>query len=303
MPRKVIARMKGGLGNQLFIYAAARRLALSNEMELVLDNVSGFVRDRTYMRRYALEQFSIPCRFATSWERLEPFERSRRALSKWIARRRSWPNQGYTEQQGSGFDERLLNFRPSRDLYLDGLWQDERHFADIADTIRADLSFRGEIDRGNLEIASRMKECKSVALHVRWFNSPCATLQEKNLTVEYYQRAVREIERRVPDARFFLFSDNINAAKTKLNIPPKRLICVGNNEGDAGAIADLRLMGCCKHFIVANSTFSWWGAWLSTATNRIVLMPPGLPNMSTALVWRTGDQWSLTENVSSLSGF
>src|SRR6267154_4898422 len=80
--KKVIARMRGGLGNQLFCYAAARRLALVNDAELVIDDVTGFARDRQYRRRYALDRFRIAARKATPAERLEPFERYRRGLMK-----------------------------------------------------------------------------------------------------------------------------------------------------------------------------------------------------------------------------
>ena len=80
---KVIARIKGGIGNQLFCYAAARRLALVNNAELVIDDITGFVRDRHYNRKYALDHFHIPCRKATPAERLEPFERYRRGVMKW----------------------------------------------------------------------------------------------------------------------------------------------------------------------------------------------------------------------------
>ena len=85
---KLIARIKGGLGNQLFCYAAARRLALVNNAELVIDDVTGFVRDRQYRRQYALDRFQIPARKATPAERMEPFERYRRGVAKFVARRR-----------------------------------------------------------------------------------------------------------------------------------------------------------------------------------------------------------------------
>ena len=82
MTLRVIARIKGGLGNQLFCYAAARRLALVNNAELVIDDVTGFVRDHQYCRQYMLDRFQIPVRKATPSERLEPFERYRRGVHK-----------------------------------------------------------------------------------------------------------------------------------------------------------------------------------------------------------------------------
>src|SRR6266853_438179 len=96
---RVIARIKGGLGNQLFCYAAARRLALVNNAELVIDDVTGFVRDRQYRRRYALDHFHISVRKATPAERLEPLERYRRGLMKWLSRRKPLEERCYVEQE------------------------------------------------------------------------------------------------------------------------------------------------------------------------------------------------------------
>ena len=105
---KVITRIKGGVGNQLFCYAAARRLALVNNAELVIDDVTGFARDRQYRRKYMLDRFSIPFRKATSAERLEPFERYRRGIMKWLSRRKPFAERRYLEQEGIDIDERLL---------------------------------------------------------------------------------------------------------------------------------------------------------------------------------------------------
>ena len=92
---KIIPRIFGGLGNQLFCYAAARRLALVNDAELVIDDVTGFARDREYRRQYMLDRFRIPVRKATPAERLEPFERYRRGLMKWLSRSKPFMERHY----------------------------------------------------------------------------------------------------------------------------------------------------------------------------------------------------------------
>ncbi|MBK8637483.1 MAG: alpha-1,2-fucosyltransferase [Chromatiaceae bacterium] len=292
MDRKIIVRIKGGIGNQLFCYAAARRLALVSQVELILDDVTGFVRDHRYRRAYALDHFAIPCRKATPRERMEPFERGRRALAKWLARRRPLAERRYIEQQGNGFDESLLTLVPHGTVYLDGLWQDERHFADVAGTVRTDLAFRRTPSDRDRELARRMDGCQSVALHVRWFDSPTTPSPDHNLGAEYYQQAVQEIERRIPWPHYFLFSDDVAAAARKLEIPRDRVTLVDHNEGDDGAILDLWLMSCCQHFILANSTFSWWGAWLSAHRDGIRLMPGGIPGLRRASVWRGRAGWA-----------
>src|SRR5680860_1301943 len=123
MPSYIVPRILGGLGNQPFSYAAARRLALVNNAELVIDNVSGFVRDHTYQRGYQLDHFSIPCRKATAFERLEPFSRARRYLKRRLSRRLPFEERGYIVQEGIEFDSRLLQVKPHGSVYLEGYWQ------------------------------------------------------------------------------------------------------------------------------------------------------------------------------------
>jgi hypothetical protein len=107
----VVARAKGGLGNYLFCYVAARRLALVNCGELFIDDVSGFVRDGQYQRQYMLDHFNIPTPKATPAERLEPLERNRRGTPRWWSRRKPFGDRCYQEQEGLDFDERLLAFK------------------------------------------------------------------------------------------------------------------------------------------------------------------------------------------------
>ena len=99
-PVKVITRIRGGLGNQLFCYAAARRLAVINDAELVIDDVTGFIRDQEYRRKYHLDVFNIPARKASPSERMEPFERIRRGIAKFMSSRKTFERKGYIVQEG-----------------------------------------------------------------------------------------------------------------------------------------------------------------------------------------------------------
>lgn len=272
MKRKIISRVKGGLGNQLFCYAAARRLALLNNAELVIDDVTGFVRDRQYRRQYALDRFHIPCRKATPRERLEPFERYRRGMAKWLSHRRPFAERRYIEQSGLDFDERLLGLTARGTLYLDGLWQSEGYFKDVEETIRQDLRIIPPSDAVNQTMAERIRRCRAIAVHVRFFDAP----QESgahNTPADYYGRAVGKMETLVPDAHYFLFSDRPGAARARIPLPNDRYTLVTHNLGDQNAYADLWLMAKCQHFIIANSTFSWWGAWLGQWQHKIVISP------------------------------
>jgi hypothetical protein len=269
---KIIIRIKGGLGNQLFCYAAARRLSIINKSELILDDVTGFARDHQYRRQFALNHFHISCRKATPKERMEPFERYRRGIMKWLSRRQPFTERRYVEQEGNDFDVRLLNLTPQELIYLDGLWQSEAYFKDIEQTIRDDLRIIPPTDALNQRMAEEIRNCNAVALHVRWYESP-GNVMIDNISADYYQRAIALIEGKYNSPRYFLFSDAPEDARAKLVLPEGRVTFVSHNKGDENAYADLWLMTQCRHFITANSTFSWWGAWLSSNADKIVITP------------------------------
>lgn len=270
---KVISRIKGGLGNQLFCYSAARRLALLNGIDLVIDDISGFVRDHEFHRKYALDHFNIKGRKAKPAERLEPFERYRRGVLKWRSRGKSFDEKRYVEQEGLSFDERLLSLKMKNSIYLDGYWQSERYFKDIESIIREDLLIIPPTDEINLTLADVMQRCKpAVALHVRWFESQDKT-GGANVSASYYKTAIDMMENYFDSPRYFLFSDDLEAAKAKLELPENRVTLVSHNHGDENAFADLWLMTHCHHMIMANSTFSWWGAWLNSNAEKIIIAP------------------------------
>lgn len=268
--RKVVARVFGGLGNQLFIYAAARRLAAVNDAELVLDDVSGFRRD-PYERCYKLDQFNVSCRTATAAERLEPFSRIRRNLKRRWNRRLPFESRHYVQQSGMDFDARLLDLRVEGSLYLEGYWQSEDYWRDIQDQIRAELQVREPSDMRNLNMARQIRACDSVALHFRFFDSA----EEKganNAPIGYYARAVEHVSLFAPDAHYFVFSDQPELARRRVPLKESQYTLVTHNNSDH-AQDDLWLMAQCRHFVIANSTFSWWGAWLAHNANKRVIAP------------------------------
>lgn len=269
---KVIAIIKGGLGNQLFCYSAARRLALVNEAELVIDHVSGFTRDFKYKRRFCLDQFNISGRKASSKERLEPLGRYRRALMKWANRKKPFSRRRYIEQEALDFDERLLSFKVDSYVYLDGYWQSERYFKDIEETIRRDLIIIPPKDKANLTMADHILSSNAVAIHVRFFNPCSSNNYSYHILKNYYLHALERIRRHIEYAEFFIFSDNPSIAKKLIHWPKGCSHFLEHNSID-DAHADLWLMTLCKHFIIANSTFSWWGAWLSRNKTKIIIAP------------------------------
>jgi hypothetical protein len=269
---RVVARIMGGLGNQLFCYAAARRLALVSGAELVIDDETGFTRDHVYRREYALDAFRIAGRKATAAEKLEPFERLRRPLLRRLHARLPFARRTYLAQEGLDFEPRLLALRPRRTLWLDGYWQSEGYFGDVAETIRADLAMDAPADARNQATARAIDQCNAVALHVRWFDDP-AVAGGMNVTPDYYRRAVALAEARLDRPHFFVFSDKPEAARAGLDLPRERTTFVTHNDTAAGALADFWLMRRCRHFIIANSTFSWWAAWLGESSDKCIIAP------------------------------
>lgn len=274
---RIIPRIFGGLGNQLFAYAAARRLALINDAELVIDHISGFRYDTQYQRHYQLDHFTIPCRKATAAERLEPFPRARRHLIRRWNARLPFDQRRYIQQDGIDFDPRLLNLRVKSTLYLEGYWQSEGYFKDVEAQIREDLRIIPPVDDANRQMADRIQSRVAVAVHVRFFDDPEQSSSREasanNAPGDYYQRAISKMEQRVPGAHYFLFSDRPEAARVRIPLPDERISLVRHNQGDIMACADLWLMAQCQHFIIANSTFSWWGAWLSENQTKVVIAP------------------------------
>lgn len=267
----VIARIRGGLGNQLFMYAMARRLAYVNKVELVLDGSTSFAGKNKYGRQYMLDRFPTKGRLATPAERREPLHGLRRGVRKWWEKRRPLSQRRYVVDPG-GIDPDIHTLEIVRPTTFEGYWQSEKWFDDISDLIRAECTPVAPLDRDNMASAAAIEKCTAVALHVRFFNDPGQTAQSRQV-IDYYAKAITIIREKVPNPTFFIFSDQPEKAKNILALNPEESYVVDHNAGDAKAHLDLWLMSQCQHFITANSTFSWWGAWLGEEMDSVVVSP------------------------------
>jgi hypothetical protein len=271
----VIARLCGGLGNQLFIYAAARRLSLKNNVPLILDAVSGF-SDDFYRRNYCLHHFNIKADFTNYFICRKRFSWLEREIRRKLSTLRKIENRSYIIEEIEAFDSRIYNLQVKGTVYLDGYWQSEKYFKDIEDIIRQDLEIITEHDEDNIKIANEIKSLNAVCLHARRLhgvpNLPNAEPKKSvpALPMEYYRKAIELIARRVSNPVFFCFGDYPQWLVENIKIDFPTFI-IDNNKDDEKNYEDLWLMRQCKHFILANSTFSWWGAWLSNNKNKIVI--------------------------------
>ena len=261
----LIVRIFGGLGNQLFIYAFAKHLASKNNLALKLDIDSGF-QDDPYKRHYCLKHFQIEEEFASTHEAFcDEAGEKRRYWARKINRLLPLPYKWYHEQQ-QPYEERLLKGRLRRRLYLQGYWQDERYFTDSAEAIRHHFTITSPHSEQNQQLARHIKNQgeRAICLHARRLN------YEHALSKDYYQRALDHVCSQVSSPHFYCFADDPSWFKElHINHP----LTIIDHNGEDNNYEDLWLMTKCSHYIIANSTFSWWGAWLNPKPTKIVIAP------------------------------
>lgn len=266
-------KIKGGLGNQLFQYALGRRLTHFNGAELKLD-ISYY--DEFKLRGYALHDLNIKENIATADDLkalgITDLKELGSTVHRALERARPFGKRRRIDERSFGFDPKVL--QASKDAYLDGHWQSERYFAEIADIIRAEFTPRQKLDPTNDKMASDITRMSSISLHIRrgdYVTNPANREVYAACSIDYYRRCITEMAKRVPDPHFFVFSDEIEWAKENLNI--KQAVTYVDHNSQKEAYKDLYLMSRCRHHIIANSTFSWWGAWLADNKDKIVFAP------------------------------
>lgn len=274
MSRILVVRLKGGIGNQLFCYATARRLAWANDAELVLDINSGFERDFLYQRKYALSSFNISARIATPSERFEPFGRIRRAIARKVAGSKPISKRRYIHQLGVSYDHTILNLRLQDGVtFFDAFGQSEKYFVDVRDMLQNDLQMSTPSDQYNQNLAKKIALTNSVALHVRWFDTGEGA-NSSNISTTYYSAAISLLLKKIGQAHFYIFSDKPNDAEEILLpiLHNQPYTLVRQNTLDGNSEADFWLMRQCRHFIIGNSTFAWWAAWLAELIDKDTLV-------------------------------
>ena len=261
----VTVRLNGGLGNQMFQYAVGRTIASRRGTPLVLD-VSVFKYHK--LRQYSLGVFKIVEDFAPG--ALPNLGR----LGAWLRRFR--PNR--LRERSFTFDPAVLESPDG--VYLDGYWQSYKYFNEIESVIRHEFSFRAEPDQQNKELAERILGLNAVSVHVRRtdnVSNPAANKDHGICPVDYYRKGMILIASQTSNPHFFVFSDDPSWVRANLDFDAP-VTLVTQNDVEKG-YEDLRLMSLCRHHIVANSSFSWWGAWLSN-TDGIVVAPKKWFNLS-----------------------
>jgi hypothetical protein len=269
----ICVRLIGGLGNQLFQYATGRALALRHGCELLLDVSRLQTRGRHVTpRQFELDHFCHQARVATATEtRHLAWLHRVPALSHWVTPWRTYVERGIG--YNASFDE-----LPDK-TYLVGYWQSPRYFASVSGHIAAELLAAQPLSPESEAVAEAMSRKPSVALHVRrgdYVTLASAASLHGSLSLSYYEAALQRVREQVEGARYFVFSDDIAWCREHLPLGAAEAVYVGHNKSD-DAWQDLLLMANCRHHIIANSSFSWWGAWLADqrrgASSHAVIAP------------------------------
>lgn len=267
----IIVKLSGGLGNQLFQYSIGRHLSILKKTSLKFD-ISSF---KNADRSFALNNFINNYEIAGKLDLVKIFIRDFRNSYKYI-NYLSHINESYYKLPF--YKEQLLSYDDNfskclENVYLMGYWQSEMYFKSIEDIIRKEIVLRPKIDYENEHILRMIEDTNSVCIHIRNGDYFYDSNIRKNIGVcppDYYYEAINEICNVVKNPYFFVFSDNTGWAKQNVRIENPH-VYVTNNLNKSHF--DMYLMSKCKHFITANSSFSWWGAWLSTSKNKIVYSP------------------------------
>lgn len=276
----VIARLAGGLGNQMFMYAFAKALANRNRVPLKLDIASGFSRDRTYRRKFILDQILPAEQMASRWESRDfPLGHTLSKLDRKLNALLPLDKRYYIRERTMRFDPEIYNLRIVRPTAFNGYWQAPQYFEDL----QPDMASLFRLPEHLLapiadELTAISGKQNAVCLAIRRFEevpNPKHIIQP----LEYFQRAMARIEQMIDSPHYFVFTQNMIWARE--HIKSRHPITFAREKDVySGAAQDLYLMTQCKHYILSNSSLHWWAAWLNRFPDKVVIAPGmGWPNL------------------------
>jgi hypothetical protein len=272
----IISRICGGLGNQMFQYAIAKSSAKKNNDTFKLD--LSYYSKQT-LRKYELNFFNIEENIAIECENNKLrgkegfFFRAKKKLGLKVKR----PDAYTFEHNLTRFDKDIWSKKG--DIYFDGFWQNENYFKDIKKELLKEFSHNNMSDIVTKYIKN-IKNTQSVSIHIRrgdYVSDNHTNTMHGVCDLDYYKRAIKYIHDKIEDPMYFIFSDDIDWCKDNFYFLDNKVFVDNTNS----AFEDLELMKNCKHNIIANSTFSWWAAWLNQTDKKIIISPK---------IWWSGKQ-------------
>lgn len=275
----IIAQLQGGLGNQLFQYATARALAHERQIALLLDH-SWFAKtyDDVTPRELLLSSLNTKGALIVFKPQLKKPKLIRRVLQK------LWPINPYIYSETSPYqyDPRLLKASAfkSQSLYLMGYWQSYRYFESIKKILQTEIRPVASLDPHYQKYLALIKTTNSAMVHVRrgdYVHLESAAKVHGFIGLKYYQQGMNILLENNPNIHFFVFSDDLDWAKQNLS-HQDRVTFIESLENDDAVIQELELMTYCQHHLIANSSLSWWAAWLAKNEGNLVICPSNWTN-------------------------
>jgi Glycosyl transferase family 11 len=252
----IIIKLFGGLGNQMFQYALGRQLSIKYNKRLYLET-SWFKRiGNNNNRPYRLDHFMI------SGKKINSIILS--IIFKLL------PYYNIKEKECFKFNSNILNKSSG---YFTGFWQNENYFSDIRTVLLKDFSLNYKYSDSIANIKKEISNQNSVSVHIRrgdFLQSKDNNNKHGVCSPDYILQAMKLIEGKVPNPTYYVFSDEIDWVKNNIIFKNKAILV---SDKGFSEVEELILMSNCKHDIIANSSFSWWGAWLNDNINKIVIAP------------------------------
>lgn len=259
----VITKISNGLGNQMFQYAAARAHAARNRTTVRLD-LMWFLYNKA--RKYGLSCFRLSGKRANLVQILRLRGMTIKDWRQSVASDRL--SSTHYIERGLSFDPKVLQL-PER-VYLQGYFQSEQYFSDQEQAVRSDFQFRLPLPNSCQFILAKMLSTDSIAMHIRRTDYLTVGLDQYALSMSYYARALEYVCSKLAKPHVFVFSDDPDWAFANLHLQVPMIIVSNSQMQD---YEELQLMSMCTNHIIANSSFSWWGAWLASGNKKIVVAP------------------------------
>lgn len=266
----IVTKITHGLGNQLFQYAIARHLSIRSDTALYVDLAyyRQFYESDT-PREFKLHHFDVDYNILNTSPLLYVSK-----ATKLFPNRSFGPFFKLVKEEGFAYNPQPFETRALM-VTLDGFWQSERYFSGIGGLLRKELTVKKDL--GPVYTAYRDQIAAtpvSVSVHIRrgdYVHNTSFSQTFGFVGMEYYERAIVRIRERFPNSRFFVFTDDHPWVAEHFRIGDDAVFV--QNEGADSDLADLMLMRTCRHHIIANSSFSWWGAWLNERPDKYVIAP------------------------------
>lgn len=270
----IVVRLVGGLGNQMFQYAAGRALSIAYNVPLLLD-VSGFSNNGLHQgfELHRIFKGQIELADQSVLHEILGWRSYKHMLSLLLRPSMHWfHGRRFIVEPHFHYWEGIQNLCPP--CYLSGYWQSEQYFSKNVTLIRDDFTFTQPLSGRNRDLAQEIGENLSISLHIRrgdYVSNPKALATHGVCSLEYYRLAMAFMVERLAEPRFYVFSDDPEWVRANLTADYP-MVFVDHNRG-ADSFTDMHLMSLCQHHIIANSSFSWWGAWLNPSESKMVIAP------------------------------